>query len=149
MKIKSGNCRRWKYWTNWNWKTEGDGIIWQIKTGKLQEMEIFDWLKTGKLQEMEGRIWQCRAGHLLCEPCKDRPEVRDKLLNWKLKGRNRKCRLTWNNLISAAMQIWPSKISFILGTRRWQPVQRAVPLSWAGKWLRSMSSEQCLSTSGE
>ena len=90
-------------------------------------MEIFDWLKTGKLQEMEGRIWQCRAGHLLCEPCKDRPEVRDKLLNWKLKGRNRKCRLTWNNLISAAMQIWPSKISFILGTRRWQPVQRDLP----------------------
>ena len=26
-------------------------------------------------QEMEGRIWQCRAGHLLCEPCKERPEV--------------------------------------------------------------------------
>ena len=30
---------------------------------------------TFNFQEMEGRIWQCRAGHLLCEPCKERPEV--------------------------------------------------------------------------
>ena len=36
---------------------------------------VFNVDKKRQLQEMEGRIWQCRAGHLLCEPCKDRPEV--------------------------------------------------------------------------
>lgn len=27
------------------------------------------------LQEMNGRIWQCEAGHLVCEDCHNRPEV--------------------------------------------------------------------------
>jgi hypothetical protein len=27
------------------------------------------------LQEMMGRVWQCMAGHIICEVCHDRREV--------------------------------------------------------------------------